>query len=476
MDDAQPHEPKRQRTEDARPAGTAADLRLRTAVIPSGKPVFLRLPSGMVKLVPLTPNTDVSIGKFGTFRADDIIGRPFGPTYEILSDGSLEIMSQAVAEVLAETEATNENIYDDGESQTLSYEDIKALKASGASGRDIIQKQLESNKSYESRTVFSQDKIMKRKESKHLRFFTPLPPDMLTVAKYNFERSPEKIRSLRDDSLAQCLSFANVHAGGRYLVVDGVGGLLTGAILERMGGCGLLFAVHDTDSPPPFELMPQYNLTQTHTAVLRSIHWAATERRWKLPAHMAEELAKEYPNDRDRRRASKKRHAIEEYIRSRNEFFSGKFDAVLVACPYEPYSIIHRLTPLLAGSANVVVHSPYLQPLVETQARLRARHSYVNVSVSEPWLRRYQVLPGRTHPEMTTSASGGYILNAVRILDEDEADACVASMSEQTSPAVDALAKDPPLPKAEAGQAADDTKNDANGQAPTEAPHVENTI
>ena len=35
----------------------------------------------------------------------------------------------------AESEATNENIFDDGESQALSYEDIKALKDAGATGR-----------------------------------------------------------------------------------------------------------------------------------------------------------------------------------------------------------------------------------------------------------------------------------------------------------------------------------------------------
>ena len=66
-------------------------------------------------------------------------------------------------------------------------------------------------------------------------------------------------------------------------------------------------------------------------------------------------------------------------------------------------------------------HTDGLQPLIEVQARLRAHPSFVNVSVTESWLRRYQVLPARTHPEMNTSASGGYILHAVRILDTHEA-------------------------------------------------------
>ncbi|PKI82831.1 Trm6p [Malassezia vespertilionis] len=382
-------------------------LRRRTAFVPKNMPTILRLPSGVMKQVVLEPGQIVSIGKFGAFQAEDIIGRAFGPTYEIKADNKVEILRRAAAEALVESEATNENIYDDGESQLLSYEDIKAMKEAGATGREIIQRQLEANKSYDQRTVYSQSKIMKRKEAKHLQFFTPLAPDMYNVCAYNFERNPDKIRGMRPDALSQVLSFGNVQAGGRFLVVDGIGGLLTGAVLERMGGCGSVHMIHDADSPPSLELMPQFNLTPMHVDRV-------------LPAHMADELKKEYKTDRERNRARKKRAGIEDFIATRQQLFDGQFDGLLVASPYEPYSIIHRLAPYLAGSANIVVHSPYLQPLAEVQARLRAEHTYVNVLVTEPWLRRYQVLPARTHPDMTTSANAGYILHAIRILSPDE--------------------------------------------------------
>ncbi|WFC99502.1 tRNA (adenine(58)-N(1))-methyltransferase non-catalytic subunit trm6 [Malassezia yamatoensis] len=136
---------------------------------------------------------------------------------------------------------------------------------------------------------------------------------------------------------------------------------------------------------------------------------------------MADELARVYKTDRERNRARKKRAGFEEFVATRQRFFDGEFDAAIIATPYEPYSVIHRLLPYLSGSANVVVFSPYLQPLVEAQARIRANPNFINVSITEPWLRRYQVLPARTHPDMTTSASGGYILHAIRILpDPDE--------------------------------------------------------
>ena len=42
--------------------------------------------------------------------------------------------------------------------------------------------------------------------------------------------------NLRMDSLAQVLNASNVRHNGRYLVVDGCSGLLTGAMLERLDG------------------------------------------------------------------------------------------------------------------------------------------------------------------------------------------------------------------------------------------------
>ena len=47
---------------------------------------------------------------------------------------------------------------------------------------------------------------------------------------------------------------------------------------------------------------------------------------------------------------------------------------------------------------------------------LRSTHSAVNLSLHEPWLRKHQVLPGRTHPTMTTMAgTGGYVLSGTYI-------------------------------------------------------------
>jgi tRNA (adenine58-N1)-methyltransferase non-catalytic subunit len=107
---------------------------------------------------------------------------------------------------------------------------------------------------------------------------------------------------------------------------------------------------------------------------------------------------------------------------ARTELFEGDFDGLIISSEYDSFSIIQRLLPYLAGSATVVVHNPVLQPLMETFARMRVMPDFVRTMVTEPWMRKYQVLPGRMHPEMSTSATGGYLLQSLRVLaDADKA-------------------------------------------------------
>lgn len=109
-----------------------------------------------------------------------------------------------------------------------------------------------------------------------------------------------------------------------------------------------------------------------------------------------------------------------------------------------------KLVPYLAGSASIVVHSPHVQVglvtsknklqnlkqlvkiLADLQTKMRGLPQYLCPSVTEAWLRRYQVLysntitpppsthstqvlPGRTHPTMVMSGSGGFVLHAIKV-------------------------------------------------------------
>ena len=241
-----------------------------------------------------------------------------------------------------------------------------------------------------------------------------------------FDKAPEKIRWIRKDALSQVLSFGSVRPGGRYLVVDGVSGLLVGSVLERLGGDGTVVAINDAESPPAFDIIPYFNFPpQVTKPVLKILNWAATETEY-APVFSNQDISSvsalaENRSTKDKSRDRKRQANFREVDRVRSKFFAGDFDAVLIACHYDPMSILRRLKPHLGGSASVVIHSPYLQPLVEAHSKLRGDEEFINISVTEPWLRKYQVLPGRTHPEMTTSSTGGYILHALRVFGDKQA-------------------------------------------------------
>ena len=52
-------------------------------------------------------------------------------------------------------------------SQSLKQDEIELLKQSGASGDEIVKKIVESSSSFSSKTKFSQNKYLKKKQKKH---------------------------------------------------------------------------------------------------------------------------------------------------------------------------------------------------------------------------------------------------------------------------------------------------------------------
>lgn len=56
-----------------------------------------------------------------------------------------------------------------------------------------------------------------------------------------------------------------------------------------------------------------------------------------------------------------------------------------------------------------------MQILSDLHTKLKDRPDFLGPTISEGFLRRYQVLPGRTHPTMNTSGTGGFILHTIKV-------------------------------------------------------------
>jgi tRNA (adenine-N(1)-)-methyltransferase non-catalytic subunit len=147
----------------------------------------------------------------------------------------------------------NRMTIDDASRQKLSMDEIEALKKAGTgSGKDIIAKIMASHNAIGEKTTFSLAKYTLRKSRKYLKRFTALPMDVGVLTEYVLEKEAYKIMELREDLLGLICSWANIHCGetsrvqtaedgvsqvggGRWLVVDDTGGLVTAALAERMG-------------------------------------------------------------------------------------------------------------------------------------------------------------------------------------------------------------------------------------------------
>jgi len=147
---------------------------------------------------------------------------------------------------------------------------------------------------------------------------------------------------------------------------------------------------------------------------LSSLNWSTARENYNSP--MAPDLPEgQYKSDKHKIRIEKRKMVGNLLTRTREELFAGEYDGLIISSDYDPFSIVEMLSPYVAGSGSVVVHSPHIQVLAELQVKMRSSPCFLGVNLTESWLRRYQILPGRTHPMMNMPGSGGYLLHATKV-------------------------------------------------------------
>lgn len=163
---------------------------------------------------------------------------------------------------------SNRETIDDNARQTLTWQEIEALKRDGTdSGQELIAKLMLSHTGMDQKTTFSMAKYKLLKEKKFLRRFTILPVDVNNFGSFWInEREGSKILDMREEMIGLVGCWGNIHYSGneraevgdlsesstadlnvedvkkprqpegtRYLVVDDTSGLLVAALAERMG-------------------------------------------------------------------------------------------------------------------------------------------------------------------------------------------------------------------------------------------------
>ncbi len=173
------------------------------------------------------------------------------------------------------------------------------------------------------------------------------------------------------------------------MVEDG-GGLIVGALLDRMGGEGRIMQLTENDSPPAWSILESMNFPK-HILdnVVRFLNWYEAEEDYEPVKPDAPE-----PGGNPTKEAAKSRKRDAQLAalnRTREELHRGEWDGLIMASDLSPPSVLERLLPYLGGSANVVVYSQWLAVLTDTLQGMRERPEWLAPNLTESWTRRYQV-------------------------------------------------------------------------------------
>ncbi|KAK4275118.1 hypothetical protein QN277_018253 [Acacia crassicarpa] len=346
----------------------------------------------------------------------------------------------------------NRTLIDNNKAQSLTGEDIQAMKSQGARGDEIIEALIANSATFEKKTSFSQEKYRLRKQKKYAPKVLLRRPVARSICEAYFRKYPAKIRFLRMDTLSLLLSMANVSCHSDILVVDMVGGLLTGSVAERLGGTGFVCNSYLGTAPYSMDIVRIFNFSdEICKRIVRSpisdlliqkespeqiIHHddvcnmesltnnqvSTSVRVDEISDPSGSEISEQgaenveninIPAIRVSKSTKAGERAQQETI---NLWKENGFSSLIIAAPdLDTWTLVRDLLPLLSNSAPFAIYHQYLQPLATCMHNLQVGKMAIGLQITEPWLREYQVLPSRTHPCMQMSAFGGYILSGTKI-------------------------------------------------------------
>lgn len=342
----------------------------------------------------------------------------------------------------------NRALVDNNTAQSLTGEDIEAMRRQGARGNEIIEALIANSATFEKKTSFSQEKYRLKKQKKYAPKVLMRRPSARSICEAYFKKYPSKIGFMRVDTLSLLLSMANVSSNSDILVVDMVGGLITGAVAERLGGTGFVCNSYFGQAPYSMDIVRIFNLSdEICKRIVRSpisdllshrespeqivqqdgVSNVESQQNDQICASASmEEISLSSENGisdlgtENIEPAKEVRKAPKAGEKAQKETIDlwkeNGFSSLIIAAPeLDTWTLVRDLLPLLANSAPFAIYHQYLQPLATCMHNLQLEKMAIGLQISEPWLREYQVLPSRTHPCMQMSAFGGYILTGTKI-------------------------------------------------------------
>ncbi|XP_065355760.1 tRNA (adenine(58)-N(1))-methyltransferase non-catalytic subunit TRM6 [Calliphora vicina] len=408
--------------------------------------------------------------KFGNLDATAMLGKdqlelkalldqPYGATFKMCPKEDLgkshrgrqklntlqlcnELEMRNIREVLGISSSgeDNRNILDDGDSQALKPEDIDKLRDECNESTKIIEKIVENSKTFHNKTEYSQEKYLKKKEKKYFEYIQIRQPNIRLITEIYYRQDAEKVMGLRVDTLSQLISYSGISSFGNYLLYEsGSNGLLPAAFLNSMGANTEAKMVHmHPGNVPQKQAILALNLPEEQLQRCISVNIYSVLREFYQGQETASETAevsepsskkqKLNEDDKDSSETSSESAKTEDAAKPpatlqkwqlENKraaaLMQDKFDSLVIAAKEHPANLVKELLPFVKPSRPIVVFSLCKEVLMELYVDLKTSSKVTNLHLTSNWLRMYQVLPNRTHPEVNMQANSGYLLTGITL-------------------------------------------------------------
>ena len=273
------------------------------------------------------------------------------------------------------TGATNKEIYQSEQAQKLTHEEIENLKSTTQDKGELIKKIIENNTTKEKRTIFSQEKIIKKKASKYKYLIFITPPSLFNIIETFFIYECRSINQLRFDSVSSMLINSNFQENSSTLIIDESSNILTLAYAQRTQFGAKV--VHVFFERPPSKNLNLLNLNSRQKGNISYMKYSVLM---------------------DENQIFKK-------------FYQNKF-ANLVICMKEDKLIpnyFFEFLQFLKPSGNFVIFAKDKEILVSIDKIVNDNKLGIDSKIIETITREYQILELRTHPMMNNKGFSGYV-------------------------------------------------------------------
>ncbi|CAO4361784.1 unnamed protein product [Caenorhabditis nigoni] len=431
-----------------------------TSLIQAGEYLIVQKIDGeQSRIVRFTPKQKILIEKL-KFTSDSAFGKPHG-LFEVSNNQcfpmsvdrlieELQLQEAPVATTLLDSEVVLSEIVEasdprvviapsalklepEQKRQKLEMDAVLEMKKQGVSGQEVVAKLVEGSASFQTRTVFSQSKYIKRKAKKHSDRVLILRPTIRLLAKAYYLKDPDRLAMLRADQLALILQMAGVHHGKNVLVFEQTLGLITSAVMERLGGKGACVHFHRGTVAQSIPCVHSMNYNESTLSTFLPVRIKCLLAGKQLPYENNRKACNEEEENGDRTKEVKCEENVEdqdlEALARRNDrldrekrglemTFEGKAHALIIGSrTVDPINVLELVYPTLAPSSSIVIYSPHQNTLVSCYDWLAKRQA-INLVLTDQMCRVMQVLPDRTHPLMAQHVAGGHVLSGIKVVDQ----------------------------------------------------------